>query len=141
MRVRSLVLALVAASLGSPKGSEPQAVVTRVYRGNDFGHYYSDPPYWRAAAERFLAKALGGANHPTPRVINTRQACRLPAGDCATQRRRCSGGELSTTDRCSTSITSWNRITGPSSAGSAPVNISGLSGALGAQLPVTKQFI
>ena len=34
MRVRSLVLALVAASLGSPKGSEPQAVVTRVYRRN-----------------------------------------------------------------------------------------------------------
>jgi len=24
-----------------------------------------------AAAERFLAKALGKANHPTPRVINT----------------------------------------------------------------------
>ena len=24
-----------------------------------------------AAAERFLAKALGRANHPTPRVINT----------------------------------------------------------------------
>jgi transposase-like protein len=24
-----------------------------------------------AAAERFLAKALGGANHPAPRVINT----------------------------------------------------------------------
>src|SRR5467141_1685916 len=29
-----------------PKGSEPQAVVTRVYRRNDFGNYYSDPPYW-----------------------------------------------------------------------------------------------
>jgi hypothetical protein len=25
-----------------------------------------------AAAERFLAKALGGENHPAPRVINTR---------------------------------------------------------------------
>jgi hypothetical protein len=25
----------------------------------------------RAAAERFLAKALSGANHPAPRVINT----------------------------------------------------------------------
>ena len=24
-----------------------------------------------AAAERFLAKALGGENHPAPRVINT----------------------------------------------------------------------
>ncbi len=26
-----------------------------------------------AAAQRFLAKALGGANHPAPRVINNRR--------------------------------------------------------------------
>ncbi len=53
MRVRSLVLALVAASLGAAKGSEPQAVVARVYRGNDFGHYYSDPPYWSYQSDGF----------------------------------------------------------------------------------------
>jgi hypothetical protein len=65
---------------------------------------------------------------------------------------RCSGGRAlsepkvfwrrtANIDRCSTSITSWNRITGPSSAGSAPVNISGPSGELGVQLQVTRRFI
>jgi transposase-like protein len=39
-----------------------------------------------AAAKRFLAKALGRANHPTPRVINT-EACRLPAGAMALEQR------------------------------------------------------
>jgi hypothetical protein len=38
-----------------------------------------------AAAERFLAKALGGANHPHPSGHQHRQVCRLPAGDCATK--------------------------------------------------------
>jgi hypothetical protein len=32
-----------------------------------------------AAAERFLAKALGGANHPEPRVINTDKDAACPA--------------------------------------------------------------
>ena len=31
-----------------------------------------------AAAERFLAKALGGANHPAPRVINTDKHAAYP---------------------------------------------------------------
>jgi transposase-like protein len=90
-----------------------------------------------AAAKRFLAKALGRANHPTPRVINTDK-------HAATRRRLCNSKprafwrRTANIDRCSTSITSWNRITGRSSAGSAPVNISGLSGALGAQLPATR---
>ena len=44
------------------------------------------------AAKRFLAKALAGANHPHPRVINTDK----DAGDCATQSRGCFGGELPT---------------------------------------------
>jgi transposase, IS6 family len=30
------------------------------------------------AAKRFLAKALGGANHPTPRVINTDKHAAYP---------------------------------------------------------------
>jgi IS6 family transposase len=50
-----------------------------------------------AAAKRFLAKALGEANHPTPRVINTDgHAAYPPAGDCATQRRGYAGGDLPT---------------------------------------------
>ena len=31
-----------------------------------------------AAAERFLAKALGGENHPAPRVINTDEHAGYP---------------------------------------------------------------
>ncbi len=37
------------------------------------------------AAKRFLAKALGGANHPHPRVDQHRQGGRLPARHRATQ--------------------------------------------------------
>jgi transposase, IS6 family len=47
------------------------------------------------AAKRFLAKALGGENHPYPRS-STPQARRLSAGDCATQSRGCFRGELPT---------------------------------------------
>ena len=44
-----------------------------------------------AAAERFLAKALSGENHPVPRVINTDEhAGRLSTGHRAAQSR----GEL-----------------------------------------------
>jgi transposase, IS6 family len=32
-----------------------------------------------AAAERFLAKALGGENHPAPRVINTDEHAGYPS--------------------------------------------------------------
>jgi IS6 family transposase len=64
-----------------------------------------------AAAERFLAKALGGENHPAPRVINTDKYAAYPAGDCATQRRGCSGGELPTPTGAVPGITSWSRIT------------------------------
>src|SRR6266436_2579345 len=47
-----------------------------------------------AAAERFLAKALAGTNPFHPAAHQHRQACRLPAGDCATQSRGCSGCHL-----------------------------------------------
>jgi hypothetical protein len=42
----------------------------------------------------------------------------------------CSGGELPTPTGAVPLVTSWNRITGPSSAGSAPVNISSFWGSL-----------
>jgi hypothetical protein len=58
-----------------------------------------------------------------------RQACRLPARDCATQRRGCSGGELPTPTGAVPLVTSWNRIIEPSSAGSALVNIQVFLGA------------
>jgi hypothetical protein len=53
MRVRSLVLGLVATALGVAQGAEAQAVLTRVYRGNDFANYYSDPPYWSYHSDGF----------------------------------------------------------------------------------------
>jgi transposase, IS6 family len=76
-----------------------------------------------AAAERFLAKALGGENHPHPRVINTDKYAAYPPAivqlkDEGVLEENCQHR------RCSTSITSWSRITGPSSAGSAPASIS-----------------
>ena len=49
-----------------------------------------------AAAERFLAKALGGENHPAPRVINTDKHAAYPPAIVRAQSRRCSGGELPT---------------------------------------------
>jgi hypothetical protein len=47
-----------------------------------------------AAAERFLAKALRGANHPAPSGHQHRQGRRLSASNRTTQSRRRSGGEL-----------------------------------------------
>ena len=44
-----------------------------------------------AAAESFLAKALGGKNHPAPRVLNTDEHAGLSTGHRAAQSRRDSG--------------------------------------------------
>jgi len=46
MTMGSLVWALVAIPMTVSQASEVQAIMTRVYRGDDFGDYYSDPPYW-----------------------------------------------------------------------------------------------
>jgi hypothetical protein len=42
----SLALGLVAISSGVAQKAEAQALITRVYDGDDFGSYYLDPPYW-----------------------------------------------------------------------------------------------
>jgi DDE superfamily endonuclease len=92
------------------------------------------------AAERFLAKALGAANHPQPRVINTDKDAAYPPAIVQLKaegvRRRTAG-----IDRCNILITSWNRTIGPSSAGSAQASILVLSGLRGAQSPAMKRFI
>jgi IS6 family transposase len=49
-----------------------------------------------AAAKRFQSKSAGRSEPSRAASHQHRQACRLPAGDCATQRRGCSGGELPT---------------------------------------------
>ena len=45
-----------------------------------------------AAAKRFLAKALGGANHPAPRVINTDEHAAYPPAIVSSKPRRSGGG-------------------------------------------------
>ena len=73
------------------------------------------------AAERFLAKAMSGANHPAPRVINTDKHAGYPPAIAQLQP-KVLWRKTADIDRCSTSITSWSRITGPSNAGSARAN-------------------
>ena len=93
-----------------------------------------------AAAKRFLAKALGR------QTIRCRESS-TPTSMPLTRRRLCNSKtrvfwrRTANIDRCSISITSWNRITGPSSAGSTRVNISARSGELGAPSPAMKRFI
>ena len=48
----SLLLWMVAISVGLQQVSEAQAVMTRVYTGNDFESYYSDPPCWTYHSKR-----------------------------------------------------------------------------------------
>jgi hypothetical protein len=36
--------------------AENQAVITRVYDGDDFGSYYLDPPYWSYQPKRFWSR-------------------------------------------------------------------------------------
>ena len=93
-----------------------------------------------AAAERFLTKALGGENHPAPRVINTDKHAAYPPA-IAYSKPKVFWRRTADIDRCSISIMSWNRITGRSSAGSARASIFAHSGARGARSPATKRFI
>jgi transposase-like protein len=51
------------------------------------------------AAKRFLAKALGGANHTHPRVINTDKDAAYPPAHRTTQGRSSSGGRLPSSTR------------------------------------------
>jgi len=42
----SLILGLVLASVAVSQEAEAQALITRVYYGNDLESYSLDPPYW-----------------------------------------------------------------------------------------------
>ena len=90
-----------------------------------------------AAAERFLAKALGGENHLTPRVINTDEYDGYPPAIVRLKAEEALK-EVSI-DRCNISTTFWNRIIGRSSAGYAQASIFARSGELGVRSPATKQ--
>src|SRR5712671_5298015 len=93
-----------------------------------------------AAAERFLAKALGGENHPAPRVINTDEHAGYPP----TIVRLKAEGVL--VENCWHRPVQYlnnvlDRITGPSNAGCAPANIFVHSGELGVRSPAMKRCI
>jgi transposase-like protein len=92
-----------------------------------------------AAAERFLAKALGGENHPAPRVINT-ESTLLIRQPSLSSKPTVFWRRTVLIDRCSISTMSWNRIIGRSSAVSARVSIFAPSGELGARSLATKRF-
>ena len=69
-----------------------------------------------ATAKRFLAKALGEANHPPPRVINTDKHAGYPPA-IVRSNPRVPWRRIAGIDRYSISIMFWNRITGPSKSG------------------------
>src|SRR6201993_3155145 len=93
-----------------------------------------------AAAERFLTKALGGENHPAPRVINTDKDAAYPPA-IVQLKSEAALEETAAIDPCSILTTSWSRITAPSSGESAPVSIFVRSGELGARSPATRRSI
>ncbi len=83
-----------------------------------------------AAAERFLAKALGGENHSTPRVINTDKHSGYPPAIVQLK------AEGALEENCRHRPVQYlNNVLeqdhGPSKAGSAPASISGRFGVLG----------
>jgi transposase, IS6 family len=92
-------------------------------------------------AQRFLSKALGGQNHPEPRVINTDKHAAYPPAIAVLQAADDLADNCQHRPRCSISITSWNRITGRSSVGSTRASISARSGVRRPPSPVTKRFI
>jgi transposase-like protein len=94
-----------------------------------------------AAAERFLAKALVGENHPAPRAINTDEHAAYPPAIARAQSRGRSGGELPASTGAVPGAMSLNRITGPSNAGSRRANLSGPFGPPGARSPAMKRYI
>jgi hypothetical protein len=89
----------------------------------------------------FRAKALGGANHPHPRVINSDKDAAYPPAIVQLKAERELWRRTANTDRYSTSITSWNRITGPSNAECASAKASVPSGEPGARSQATIHMI
>jgi transposase-like protein len=95
----------------------------------------------RPRAKRFLVKALGGANHPAPRVINTDGHAAYPPAVARAQSRRRSRRGLPAS---AGAIFEQRARAGPprdSRVGSTPVSISAPSGELGAQSPAMKRYI
>ena len=93
-----------------------------------------------AAAERFLAKALGGENSFRSRGSSTATSTPLPPA-ISVLKPQAIWPTTANTAPCSISIMSWNRITGRSSVGSTRASISARSVARTAPSPVTKRFI
>jgi transposase, IS6 family len=92
-----------------------------------------------AAAERFLAKALEGENHPAPRVINTDKHSGYPSAIVQLK------AEGALEENCRHRPVQYlNNVLEQDhraiNAGSAPASISVRFGALGAQLSAMRRF-
>ena len=96
-------------------------------------------------AGRGRSKALSGQS--AGRQTIRRRESSTPTSMPLTRRRLCNSKtrvfwrRTANIDRCSTSITSWNRITGPSSGGSTRVSIFARFGEPGVRSPAMKRFI
>ena len=105
-----------------------------LYRAVDSTGATLDFLLWSQAG-RGRGQALPEPKRSAQQTIRRRESSTLTSMPL-TRRRLCNSKtrmfwrRTANTDLCSISITSSNRITGPSSAGSAPVKISGLSGEL-----------
>jgi len=93
-----------------------------------------------ATAQRFLTKALGGENHPAPRVINTDKHAAYPPAIVELK----ADGVLE--EKCTHRPVQYlnnvlEQITGPSNGGCVQASIFAPSGVRGARSPVMKRFI
>jgi hypothetical protein len=88
----------------------------------------SSPKPWEVRTIRTL-----GSSTPTSMPVIRRRLCN--------SKTKVPWRRTANFDRCSTSTTSWSRITGPSNAGSAQANIFVHSGELGVRSPATKRSI
>jgi hypothetical protein len=86
-----------------------------------------------AAAKRFLAKALGGANHPAPRVINTDGHAAYPPAVAPLKAQ----GALA--EDCRHRPVPYLNNVLTTAPYQAPVSISAPSGELGARSPAMKR--
>jgi len=59
MKMANLVLGLVATSMAVSQDVEAQAFITRIYYGNDFENYSSDPPFWSYHSKGFWHSKSG----------------------------------------------------------------------------------
>ena len=105
------------------------------------GGHFSRPNAMQKRLSIFLAKAFWAEKTTGAAGHQHRQACLLPASDCATQRRGCSGGELPTSTCGSPVQCPGTGSPGDQASGARESAFFARSGVRGALWPVTKRSI